>query len=96
MPALSEFSNVASTAIAILVKKGYQVWFMKETETYCAERDGWDFMADSPCALLGVVSIYEFKKPDKYEEYWWREEDTSKGQLGSAPPRYTSVVDRKP
>ncbi|WP_200753103.1 hypothetical protein ACI703_11190 [Isoptericola jiangsuensis] len=66
---------------------------MEETETYCAEKDGWDFMADSPCSLLGIISIYEFKNPSRYEEYWWRDEGTSGGQLSSTPPRYTSVTD---
>lgn len=96
MPALSEFSNVTNTAINVMIEKGYRVWFMKETETYCAEKDGWDFMADSPCSLLGIISIYEFKKPSRYEEYWWREEGISDVQLSSVPPRYTSVVDRQP
>ena len=74
MSSLSEYSNVYNTALLILQKKGFRVWYDKEIKVYCAEKEGWDFMADTPCGLLGVVSIYEFKKPEKYEEYWWRVE----------------------
>ena len=96
MPALSEYSNVTNTAINILIKKGYRVWHIAENEMYCAEKNGWDFMADSPCGLLGIISIYEFKNPKKYEEYWWREEDISlKHALSSTPPQYTSVVEQQ-
>jgi len=53
-------------------------------------------MADSPCGLLGIISIYEFKNPKKYEEYWWREEDNSlKYALSSTPPQYISVVEQQ-
>ena len=74
MSSLSEYSNVYNTALLILQKKGFRVWYDKEIKVYCAEKEGWDFMADTPCGLLGVVSIYEFKKPEKDEEYWWRVE----------------------
>lgn len=32
-------------------------------------------MAESPCALLGIVSIFEYKKPSSYSEYWWKLEE---------------------
>jgi hypothetical protein len=73
MAALSEYANVHDTALKILLKKGYQVWLDDEAELYCAEKDGWDFRAESPCGLLGVVAIYEFKNPGAYSEYWWKE-----------------------
>ncbi|WP_323867946.1 hypothetical protein [Xenorhabdus szentirmaii] len=69
MPTLSEYSNITNTAFNILDKKGYRIWYNKKTNMYCAEKEGWDFMADSLCALLGIVSIYEFKKPNEYKEY---------------------------
>lgn len=61
MPALSEYTNVYNTALNILDKKGFSTWYDDEIDMFCAEKDGWDFMAESPCALLGVVSIYEYK-----------------------------------
>jgi hypothetical protein len=74
MPALSEYSNVYNTALLILQRKGFRFWYDSEAELFCAERDGWDFMAPSPVGLLGLIAIYEFKQPDSYREYWWREE----------------------
>ena len=38
---------------------------------FFAEKGGWDVAADSPTALLGVVAIYEARKPEEYREYWW-------------------------
>ncbi|MBD2794407.1 hypothetical protein ID852_15690 [Xenorhabdus sp. 42] len=96
MPALSEYSSVTNTAFNILDKKGYNIWYNNKLDMYCAEKDGWDFMADSPCGLLGVISIYEFKKPEKYQEYWWRDEDKDLLEtLSDTPPEYTSVIYKK-
>jgi hypothetical protein len=74
MASLIEYSNVYDTALLILEKKGYQVWYDAETQDYCAERNGWDFRSPSPCGLRGVVAIFEFKQPVQFVEYWWREE----------------------
>ncbi|MDC0721969.1 hypothetical protein [Nannocystis bainbridge] len=93
MPALSEHVNVWRSALNILAAKGYQVWVQDDGETFCAERDGWDFMADSPVSLLGLVSMLEHQSPEHYEEYWWRTPgklDVSK--LPSEPKPYVSVV----
>jgi hypothetical protein len=96
MPALSEYSNVYNTALSIIKKKGYQLWYDEEAGLYCAERDGWDFMAESPCGLLGVLSIYETKQPSDYSDYWWREEipNISKN-LPRRPEPYVSVTKRR-
>jgi hypothetical protein len=74
MASLSEHSNVYNSALLVLKKKGYQIWYDSKTEDYCAERDGWDFRSPSPCGLLGLVAIFEFKQPAGFVEYWWREE----------------------
>jgi hypothetical protein len=95
MPALSEYSNVYNTAILILERKGFRVWVDSKTSLYCCERDGWDFMADTPCGLLGVVAIFEFKTPKECGEYWWREDGPDRyGSLPTQAPEYVSVVDR--
>ena len=70
MPSLSEYSNVYNTALLILKEKGFSLW--EESGLYCAEKDGWDFKADTPCGLLGIISIFEHKKPIKYKEGWWK------------------------
>ena len=80
MAALADHSNVYNTALLILQRKGYQLW--KEShgtgrrryELYGAEKDGWDFLANSPLALLGAVAIFEEKRPTSCTDYWWREE----------------------
>lgn len=74
MPALSEYTNVYGTVIALLQSMGYQVWHDAEQETYCAEKDGWDFWADSPVGLFGLVKLHELRAPSEYHEYWWRVE----------------------
>ena len=73
MAALAEHSNVYDTALKILVKKGFRVWLEEKTQKYCAEKDGWDFKSNTPCGLLGLIAIYEFKQPSTFHDYWWRE-----------------------
>ena len=38
-------------------------------------KDGWDFTADDPIQLLGLVAVFEHENPEKYEEYWWRKKE---------------------
>lgn len=53
-------------------------------------------MADSPCGLLGLVNIYEFKKPAIYEEYWWRDNEKDLvDNLSRKKPKYISVIYQK-
>lgn len=96
MAALSEYSNVYNTALLVLIKKGYQVWYEKKSDRYCAERDGWDFRSKTPCGLLGVVAIYEQKQPKECTDYWWRENGPDVyGSLPEQPPRpYVPVWER--
>ena len=72
MAALADYTNVYDTALAILARKGYQLWYVESTKTYWAERNGWDFTSDSPVGLLGVVAILDFHAPGGWSEYWWR------------------------
>lgn len=96
MPALSEHSNVYSTAVSILRKKGFNLWYDKATDHFFAEKDGWDFCSDSPCGLLGLVAIYDSAKPEGYSEYWWREPNAvDYTKLPSVPPDYKSVVTKR-
>ncbi|HHQ6590076.1 TPA: hypothetical protein ACSTLU_001620 [Serratia fonticola] len=96
MPALSEYTNVYNTALNVLDKKGFRTWYDDEVDMFCAEKDGWDFMAESPCALLGVVSIFEYKKPSSYREYWWKlEEKKLFPDTQTEKPSYISVIEKK-
>ena len=92
MPALSEYSNVYDTAVTILRKKGYQLWYDCHAELFCAELDGWDFQSDSPCGLLGLIAIYEFQSPGEYSEDWWKEASPDEyRKLPSSPKAYAPV-----
>jgi hypothetical protein len=96
MPTLSEYSNVYNTALVILQRKGYQVWYDKKLDAYQAEKDGWDFMSDSPCGLLGVVAIFEERKPARFTEYWWKEDSPELyGNLPERPSKEYVPVWRK-
>lgn len=95
MPALSESSNMSNTVFNILDKKGYQMWYDKALEMYCAEKNGWDFMADSPSGLLGLVAIYEFKQPTQYENDWWKDNDKDFYELSEKKPKYNSIIFKK-
>ena len=95
MPALSEYTNVYDTALKVLNKKGYQFWFDEELELFCAEKEGWDFMAESPCSLLGVIAIYEFVNPKEFKEYWWKVEgENLYNSIPKQPKEYVSVIFR--
>ena len=93
MPALSEYSSVHNTVFNILTDKGYRLWYEKKQEMYYAEKDGWDFVANTPCALLGLVAIYEYKMPEHYYEYWWKDEklDLIKS-ISKHAPEYESII----
>ena len=93
MATLSEYSNVYNTALNILDQKGFRLWYDDETNMFCAEKDGWDFMAESPCGLLGVVSIYEHIKPNFYEEGWWRinNKDLYPNNIKKSKPSYNTL-----
>lgn len=91
MPTLAEYSNVYETALEVLREKGFQLWYDKPTDTYWAEKDGWDFQADSPCSLLGLVAIYEHRRPIAHAEYWWRaESDQLYRNLPETPRPYVA------
>ncbi|WP_338846796.1 hypothetical protein V8J88_23875 [Massilia sp. W12] len=41
---------------------------------WIAELNGFKFMADNPIELLGLVAIYDHKKPESDSNYWWHVE----------------------
>jgi hypothetical protein len=96
MPALSEYSNVYNSAILILQEKGFRCWVDDATQTYRCEKGGWDFMAESPVGLLGLVAIFEHIAPIQYREYWWRKEgDPVFETLTHDPPDFLAVYPSK-
>jgi len=72
MPALSSYINVWNTALVVLQRKGFSLSFDSKLELWRADKSGWDFLADDPIQLLGLVAIYEHHAPEKKEEYWWK------------------------
>jgi hypothetical protein len=97
MPALSEYVNVYNSALTIIENKGFQIWFNDKAELYCAEREGWDFMAENPISLLGLIAMHEAITPSVYAEYWWKSNPPSDYQsLPTKPRAYVSVVSMKP
>ena len=93
MPALSYYTNVHNTALVILQKKGYRVWTSSDRNTYYAEKDGWDFIAEEPVQLLGLIAIHEDCRPEVFREYWWRQnEPWLLDSTPSEPPDYEPVI----
>ena len=76
MSTLGEFANVHDSALDILEKKGFQLWFDEKNELFFAERNALDFAAENPISLLGLVAIFEAEEPPHYHEYWWRRKQT--------------------
>jgi hypothetical protein len=96
MPALSYYTNVHNTALVILQRKGYRIWREQENDTICAEKNGWDFMADDPVQLLGLISIYEAHQPTTCREYWWKiDVPWLYDKVPSTRPDYTPVWEKK-
>jgi hypothetical protein len=96
MPALSYYSNVHNTALVILQRKGYRLWAEQDGDLICAEKDGWDFMADDPVQLPGVIAIYEFHHPPACSESWWKiDEPWLCGSIPNSAPEYVPVWRRE-
>jgi hypothetical protein len=96
MPALSAYTNVENTALVILRQKGFQIWHDKDRERYCAEKNGWDFVAHGAVELLGIVAIYEHQNPQDFREYWWQiEQPDLMRSLPRAPVPYKPVWEKK-
>ena len=72
MPDLSSYPNVWNTALVILKKKGFVVWTDESESTWHAKKESWTFFGDDPINLLGLVAIFEEKKPEKKAEHWWK------------------------
>ena len=64
--------NVYNTALAVLERKGWELSYDKVHEWWFAKKDGWEFLADDPMQLLGLVAIYEHHSPEEKREYWWK------------------------
>ena len=72
MADLSAYVNVYNTALVVLEKKGWALRFDSDHAWWYAKKGDWEFLADDPTQLLGLVAIYEYHKPDKKKEYWWK------------------------
>jgi len=96
MPSLSSYINVYGTAVTVIRGKGFQIWTDETEENWFAERSGWDFQADNPIELLGLIGIFETLNPTTHSEYWWRDSDAVNFDLiPKQPAPYSPVVHRK-
>jgi hypothetical protein len=95
MPALSYYTNVHNTALVVLKRKGFRVWTQQGGDLICAEKDGWEFMAFDPVQLLGLISIYESRRPRKYSEYWWKiDEPGLLKSVSARRPRFVPIWEK--
>jgi hypothetical protein len=69
MPDLSAYLNVYNTALVALERKVWSLHYDKSHDWWFAEKDGWEFLADNPMELLGLVAIFEHHAPKKKAEY---------------------------
>ena len=72
MPDLSAYLNVYNTALVVIERKGFLIRFDESKEWWYATKDEWEFLADDPMQLLGLISIYEHLSPEEKKEYWWK------------------------
>ena len=72
MPDISAYPNVFNTALVVIESKGFSVHFDQSKEWWYAKKGEWEFLADDPIQLLGLVSIYEYHSPKEKKEYWWK------------------------
>lgn len=72
MPDLSAYLNVYNTALVVLDRKGWSLSFEKKEDHWYAKKDGWEFLAEDPMQLLGLVAIHEYNAPKTKKEYWWK------------------------
>lgn len=92
MASLTDYSNVHDTVFGILSEKGFQCWYEEEQDLYWAEKDGWDFSSPSPCGLLGLIAIFEYRNPSESKSYWWRSDREPRTKnLPLKPNPYTPV-----
>lgn len=96
MSSLYAYSNVENTALVLIQRKGFQIWFDDEEQLYYAEKDGWDFAAAGAVELLGTIAIFEHHNPEVFKEYWWRiENPVLISNLPKHPSPYVPVWSKK-
>ena len=81
MSRLSSNANVYNTCLRIIREKGYGLnlsgeldedeMIIPESMLWSAEKGEYDFLADNPIELLGLVAIHEKINPQEDKSYWW-------------------------
>jgi len=96
MASLGSHINVWETCLQLMDRLGYELeatFCIEEGEegmgTWFAMKDGFDFAADDPIQLLGLVAIHEDVRPEKDEPYWWRAKT-----VRTKPDLFDQLVDR--
>jgi hypothetical protein len=73
---LGSHGNVYNTCLLIVKERGYRLSIddagVSSPTIWVAEKDGYDFRADNPIELLGLIAVYEYRQPDgPPKPYWW-------------------------
>jgi len=77
---LGSHLNVYNSCLFILRERGFKLEINDEPNAdgsyssdvlWCAEKDGFRFMADNPIELIGLIAVYDYVKPEEDKPYWW-------------------------
>jgi hypothetical protein len=83
MASLRSHTDVYNTCLLLLRQKGYKLWVEGDLDpdgcvsplslSWKAKKDGYDFQANNPIELLGLISLYELKAPSRPSKpQWWK------------------------
>ncbi len=90
--AVSGGDDLERIAGEVLAGRGYRLWRDELRGVVCAEKEGWDFMADDEIALLGLVTLHEELAPAEYVDPWWGDREVPpESHLPTEPPEYEPV-----
>ena len=68
MTKIASAGNSDTAAYAVLLSKGYKVEIRKESDGkdgwFVAQKDGSEFIGDTPLETLGLVAMFEFRGED--------------------------------
>lgn len=73
---LTSHANVENTCLLILRSRGFKLR-LEDNENgawgylWIAEKDGFRLYAWNPIELLGLLAIFDHKKPKEDTPYWW-------------------------
>ena len=68
MTKIASAGNSDTAAYAVLLSKGYAVQILKKSDGktgwFAAQKDGCEFIGDTPIETLGLIAMFEFRGED--------------------------------